>query len=101
MLGGYQIIDLSAYTLSSTATTIAGIYDLITKAGKPLLITGAHKSDLTFSPVFSNYIFYNSKVIVPLFCMITEEGCAQWYLEITDENAVKLIQGDYAYTPEA
>lgn len=54
--GGYKVIDLKGVTLSSTAVTIAGIYDAIESNNKATMLSGFVFDSVEYDDVFTLFV---------------------------------------------
>lgn len=82
--GGYKIIDLKGQNIPTSGTiTVDGIYDRITRYGKPILVSGLVNNGVSVSDSWVNFALTGST----LYGEITKGVI----LSITNANVVSIV----------
>lgn len=86
--GGYRIIDFGGITLNSTAKTITGIYNRITKAGKPIVVKGVYDGASNYPIDIGIIIRDGNDIYIPVG--YTNNGVVNKLVKITNADAVTM-----------
>lgn len=88
MKGGYKIIDLGGVNLTSSATNIAGIYDALKSAHKPIVFEGVQISGTEYKPQFAALAASGGNFLANFISSASATALTVVQIKVTSADAV-------------
>lgn len=86
--GGYQILDLGGANLTTSKTTINGVYETLKGSYKAILVEGLIISGTDYKPQFVNIANSNGTFLVTFIASASATTITMIQLAVTNDDGV-------------